>query len=237
MLINRQIINDFRELVVDKQNIPDHTGWSNRLVYHHLRNARARLLYEKLHDKKKLLSTHVYQTIPCIPLIRIDTTECPCTPKKGCFFLRTKHPIPKLIGMPSSVTSSDGTGLMDYDYVDWDKFKWKLNSRYKFTLAKGYYTFRQFENGTHIYVYNDNFRKFLTVTGAFEDPLEIYFFPNCETGDPNCFDPLDRPFLIDADLLPVMYELTLNTLMQSKGRLLVDKRQDAIDEDAAQIQK
>jgi len=237
MLTNRQILSDFRELVVDKQHIPDHNAWSGRLVYHHLRNARAKLMYEKLHDKKKKLSTHIYQTIPCIPLKKIDTTECPCAPQLGCMFLRTVYPIPKMIGMPSSVTSSDGQGLIDYDYVDWDKFKWKMNTRYKFNRTKGYFTFKQFENGTHIYVYNDNLRKLLTVTGVFEDPLDVYFFPDCSGKIPDCLDPLERPFLIDADLVPTMYDLTLNTLMQTKGRLQVDKRQDAVDEDITQIQK
>ncbi len=233
---NRKVINDFRDLVADKMQVSEDSGWSTRLVFQHLLNTRARLLYEKAMNRKKKLSQHVFQTIPCIPMERIDTTECPCAPANGCIFTRTILAIPKPIGMLTLATTVDGFATIDYTYVDWDKFKYKLNPRLPFEANRPYYTLKTIGDYTYLYLYNDKYRKLVSITGVFEAPLEVQFYPDCEGKVPTCQRPLDKPFLIDADLLPLMYDMTFKMLVPLKYQAGLDlMNNDSDDNPVTQI--
>lgn len=211
----REVIESFRHLLADKGPLSDENVYSKRELYFLLLRYRARILSEKMRERGFSLSKHNTQTIPCIPVDEVDQNECPCAPASGCTFLKTRHPLPKTIGDVQSVTSL--TGNIQYDYIQWERFEDIKHSRFKAEKVKPYFTLKNTGEGTYIYIYNDSHKEFITVTGIFEDPLEIFNFPDCKTGKcDSCFKPLEEEFILDPDLLPIVYDMALQQLIRGK---------------------
>lgn len=203
---NRQVVQAFRLLIADKGRISDDSAVSTRHVLFNLLRYRAFMLNERFHARRPI-SRYNYQTIPCIGLEEVDKHECPCAPKSGCSFLKTKVTIPVPIGGFKSITSIDGG--INYTYVEWDKFKYKLDSRIKGTKVAAYYTTKTSVAGTFIYVYNDIHKKFLTITSMFENPIDVQSLPTCDGVQDKCTRPLDREFILDPELFGLVTELTI----------------------------
>lgn len=188
-------------------------SFPKRLILFWLKAARARLIKEKL--KREELSKFNYQTIPCIQLESVDQSECPCAPKSGCTFLRTVEPIPKALAI-ISVTSL--LGNISYNYVGWDKMRYKTVGRFAAAQNKPYYTIKDVGDGAHLYLYNSKHQKKISVTAIFEDPLDVQCFPD-ENGNVNCCDdPWEQEFLIDADLVSTMFDLAMGSMMRFKAQ-------------------
>lgn len=217
---NRAIIQGFRDLVGDRYFLTDDNHWSRRLVYYHLLKYRALIIQQKMEDRKSTVSHFNRQTIPCIPLEKTDVHDCPCVPVSGCTFLRTTYPIPEVLGTSFVVTSIDGS--INYTYVEWERFKYKLTSRIPADRSRPYFTIKQFEGAFYIYVYNDIHRDYITVTAVFEDPLAVQCFPSCDgTTDP-CFRPMEQPFVLDQELIPIIYDMAYKSLLPAKENAPVD---------------
>lgn len=210
---NRETIYAFKTLVADKTQISDDNGWSNRLIYFYLLRYRAKLIREKV-LKGESLSHWNYQTIDCIPLKEVDLNECPCAPASGCTFLKTEYPIPKPLNRLKSVTSIDGQ--ITYTFVEWERLKSKINSRISAQSKTAYYTIKTRKEGTYLYLYNDVHKKFITCSGVFENPLEVQYYPSCNGEIDHCKKPLDQEFILDPDLLPVVYDLAISQLNRAK---------------------
>lgn len=215
---NRAIIGEFRDLIADKVRISDVNGWSNRLVYNHLIGYKNKILMEKMKDPKSSISILNYQTLPCVALDEISIEECPCQPASDFKFLRSIVPIPNYIGDIKSVNS--GTRSQGYDYVDWDNFRYKLNSRFEAERTQPYWTIRKVTvnnvTGNYLYIHNDIFREFVTVSAIFSDPLDVYKYPNCEGKVDKCLSALDKEFIIDPQFKPLMFDLALSQLVRAK---------------------
>ena len=224
-ITNRKVIAGFRSLVADKTQISDDSGWSQRLVYYHLLRYRAKLIKEK-ERANLLISRWNYQTIPCIPLDKTHLDECPCVPKDDCTFLKTKIRIPKPIGKLKSVTSTSGNII--YTYAEWDKLQYRINSRFAGERDSAYYTLKTGPEGTFLYLYNDIHKKYITVTGIFENPIEVQFYPGCDGKAVECRNPLDQEWILDPDLLTSVYDLALNQLFKGK-QMATDVTNDDID--------
>jgi len=212
-ITNREVINAFRTLIADKVQISTSSGWSARLVYYYILRYRAKLIREKVY-KNRSLSHWNYQTIDCIPLQEISLNECPCVPWEGCTFLRTAYPIPKPLDRLKSVTSI--TGQVTYSFVEWERLESKIKSRIKAQRYAAYYTIKTRNNGTFLYLYNKVLQKMLTVTGIFENPLEVQYYPDCEGRVNPCQRPQDEEFILDPDLLPTVYDLALSQILRAK---------------------
>lgn len=217
----REAISGFRSLIADRTGfISDQNPWSNRLILKHLVEYRSRIIAENERKKGRELSKQDLQTIPCVPLIKVDDHECPCAPPSGCYFLRTKYPVPKPVTDYASVTSIHGQ--INYAYVEWNKIRYKLNSRLKGQTKAPYYTIKNSGEGNHLYLLNDTHKKFITVTGIFYDPLELVYYPDCSGEVNDCKAPLDQEFIIDPDLLTVVYERCLQALLPARANTGVD---------------
>lgn len=229
MITKREVIQGFRDFAAGRGMLSDDNTLSPRLVLYHLKSMRARLIYERRISKGRTLSKYNVQTIPCIPLIEIDQAECPCTPKSGCTFLRTKYPIPRPIGDLIVSISSVG-GDITYSPVRWDKFKTKLNSRIKANRSNAYYTFKDTGDGTHIYVYNDEHKDYIAISGIFDDPDSVKEFPNCDGSVDRICNPYDQEFVIDRDLLPIIYDMAFERLSKYRQTSTEDKLNNDADE-------
>lgn len=212
-ITNREVVNAFRKLVADKGYISQSNGWSFRLIYFYILRYRARLIRERVR-KNITLSHWNYQTIDCIPLVETSTSECPCQPNPGCTWLKTVTPIPKPLHRLKSVTSKDGT--ITYTFVEWERLKRKLNSRLPANRKAAYYSIKTRSNGTYLYLYNDDHKKHITVTGIFENPLEVQYYPDCKGEVEKCQRPADQEFILDPDLMPTVYDLALTQILRAK---------------------
>lgn len=234
MITNRQAINGFRDFAAGKGMLSDDNTFSPRLILYYLKAYRARLLYERRISKGRTISKYNIQTIPCIELQEVDQSECPCTPKSGCTFLKTKYPIPRPIGDLIISVSSVG-GDITYSPVRWDKFKSKLYSRIEANAKAAYYTFKDTGEGTHIYVYNDEHKEYVSISAIFDDPDSVKTFPDCSGKVERICNPYDLEFVIDMDVLPILYELVFDKLTRYRQTSTEDKLNNDSDE-AAGIQ-
>lgn len=212
-ITNREVVNAFRTLVADKVQISNQSGWSTRLVYFYIIRYRAKLIREKV-LRNRNLSHWNYQTIDCIPLTKTDMSECPCAPARGCVWKKIAYPIPKPLDRLKSVTSKDGQ--VTYSYVEWERVKNKINSRLEAQNAMAFYTIKTRRNGTYLYLYNDVHKKHVTVTGIFENPLEVQYYPDCNGVKEQCQEPQNEEFILDPDLLPAVYDLAIAQISRAK---------------------
>lgn len=217
---NRAIIQGFRDLVGDRYTLSDDNHWSRRLVYYHLIKFRAAILSSRMENRKQTVSLFNRQTIPCIPLEKVDVHDCPCVPVSGCYFLRSVYPIPDPLGTSLVVSAIDGS--INYTFVEWERFKYRTQSRIQANRNRAYFTVKEFQGQYYIYVYNDKHRDYITVTAVFEDPLVVQNFPDCEGRIDPCFSPLDQTFVLDQELIPVMYDMALKGLFPAKEQAPVD---------------
>lgn len=226
-LTNRMVIQSFIHLLnEDSGPISQDTVDNPKLIYYHLLRFRSKLISEKLRTRNYSLSKFNYQTIGCIPIDTADISECPCVPYSGCTWQKTRYRIPTILKIQSVVSV---IGNIQYDYLQWDRFEDLKNSRFEAEKTRPYYTLKNTGGGTYLYLFNDEHKEFISITAIFEDPNQAYNFPDCKTGltDP-CFSPLDSEFILDPDLLPIVYDLAYNSLfrVQNKTIDLIDDKND-----------
>lgn len=212
-ITNIEVINAFRNLVADKTQISDDSGWSVKWVYFFLLRYRARLIREKV-ARRMPLSQWNYQTIDCIHLVKAPLDECPCTPGDNCEFKKTTLRIPKPLCRLKSVTSTNGQ--ITYTFVEWERLRHKINSRFLGEQRAAYYTLKTRQDGTYLYLYNSVHTKYITLTGIFEAPLEIQYYPDCNGQIEGCQHPKDMEFILDPDILTTVYDLALAQIGKAK---------------------
>lgn len=209
-LTNREVIDSFRNWIADfTGHVSDDSAWSVRLLLRHLLYYRAPILAAKVNSGDNSYR-RARQTIPCIPLIDVDMSECPCAPLSGCTWRRTKTKVPDGIGKYISVTSIDGG--ISYDYKNWDDVKDKFQSRYA-AIRKGA-TYSD-KNG-YLYVHNDNHKEFITLTGVFSDPRQVQLYPSCDGKIDKCVRHLDLEFPFDPEMFHTLYEQVAQRLLNFK---------------------
>lgn len=229
---NREVISTIKHSIADLGPINEENSFSNRELYFLLLRYRSVILAQKLKDKSKTVSRHNYQTIECIPVDDVDSAECPCETIGDKVFKKTRVSIPKSIGNYTSVISVGNH--ITYNYIAWDAIQDLQHTRFSAEKNKPYYTMKTSKDGTYLYLYNDKHGDSVTVTGIFENPLEVQNFPSCETGktDP-CFSPLDQEFIIDPEYLPIIYDMLLQTKFKFRPQI-ADQYNNNID-DAQQM--
>lgn len=215
MKTNRDMINGFVEMVSENDGrLTQDKPWSNRLIYYYLKMYRARLIWDKK-QKKLPISRSTYAILRCIEMELVDMVDCPCIPASGCHFLKSVEAIPKdITGQYASITST--LGNKTYDYLRWEQFEEKLNSRFPAERVKPYYTIKSYGEESYLYIYADNDKEIVSGTLLPEEPLDVLAFPNCGEENLIC-DPLDREFVLDAELVPILYELMFDKLIKVRS--------------------
>lgn len=208
----------------------DDSRLSSRHIYNKLLSVRSRLIYQKVNKKQKL-SQWVYQTLPCVELIKAPIHECPCIPSGKCVILRTKYKLPKPISsldkdIIQSVSSLDGSTIFNETTFETEKYT-KGN---KYTSTKPHYYIRN----EYLYITDTKSLEAITITGLFDDPVAVEEHPSyCEdkTSCPECEckSAIDREFPIDSDLIDPMIELSLQELIEVFSQMREDQTNDARD--------
>lgn len=210
-----------------------------KLVYYTMLPIRSALITNKINKKQKI-SDWTYQTVPCIKLIEVDASLCPCIPPSGCTVMRSEKKLPKpLSGLTflaiQGVYSSDMKIKFNYT----TKSGFSRNSGGKYTsCSKSRNTFMIMDD--YIYVYGEEIPHYVVMRAILYDPQKAYeFISACqETGNTienpssNCTGPLDMEFTIDPDLEAPLMDLTVQKLKENFLRQYSDKiAHNTTDED------
>lgn len=169
----------------------------------------------------------VVQTLPCIELRKADQIECPCAPPSGCYFLKSLHPLPKMLdGLPLSVTTllpdchNCEKEIREFDYVRWYNMQYKINSRIEAQSRGLYYTIKDIDMDRHLYVYvNPRYENLqaVAISAVFKDPLEVIAFPLCGEAESPVCNVLDQEFHIEQELQAQVFEQVFQALIQVRA--------------------
>lgn len=190
------------------------TRLSSRHIYNKILTVRTFLLTQQS-DKKQKVSDWNYQTLPCIELIDIPVSQCPCIPPSGCETVRSKNKLPKpLIGINNhlirEVTSIDGKVRYSESSVSEKRYK----NYSKYTSNKPDYFI---QDGYLYLTHKKNTPRVVSVIGLFEDPIQANKYKSyCEECKDcvDCESPLDYDFPIDMDSIDTLVELASKELIE-----------------------
>ena len=204
---------------------------SSRFIVDQLLLTRASELF-KLTLLGENVGAGTIQTINCIEMEEVDKADCPSAPPSGCTWLKSKCVLPKTIKI---VSVTDITGSETFAHVDWDKEKYKSNSRVKSLRSKRRYTFKDTGEGLHIYVLNDCYLELISLSAIFEDPYCAATF--CGQNKELSCNPLDTPFKTDKALMDRIIRTAWATLPQLKASAAgFDWTSDSMDNTLGEVQ-
>ena len=213
MQLNK-IIYDIRETL---KSYTEDNELDNRYLIHLLNLKRAKYLRQELNNYQRTTDVSVTQTL-CLELEEVSSLQCGIN--ISCEkILRTKKPIPQPLELhiKSSIINIKSSKRLDIPFNFISKEK-AVYSKYS-PFNKSIYVY--LDNDKHLYLISElntlNLIDCITVTGIFEDPLELKNYYNCcECETPSsCFDeeisnyPL-QPHYIDLIKSEISKELILN---------------------------
>jgi len=205
----------------------DDSRLTDRHIYNKMVTVRSKLISQSAKKKQKI-NQWSYQTIPCIELIKAELHECPCIPPLGCDILRSKYPIPKpLTDLNSHLIQSVSTleGNVIFSEITWNEKKYKSSNKY--TANKPDYFIRN----NYLYITHRSGLKVITLTGLFDNPLEVENFPSfCECDDcNNCESILEKEFPIDNDMIETLIDITKIELIEQFSQMVRDSSNNSED--------
>lgn len=213
-MTNREFINSIRNYFSGGP-ISNSFSLSPREVLFYLEKSRAKVLYDDI-LAKRFISNHNKQTI-CVPLEEVHENYCDCTEgeKKACYVLRSKCPIPKLIN--NTIFAVDSVnGKLQHEVVFANQVKYKRESRIPANALKTYVFFRTLDDGTYLYLINNDFIERVIVEALYEEPRAANDYMCCEDRKKIC-NPLDETFYIDDRLVPIVQEMAIKFISGSRG--------------------
>jgi hypothetical protein len=210
----------------------DDSRLMSRHIYNKMLSARSLLIFNKI-NKKQFMSKWNYTILPCVELIEVSGSDCPCIPAPGCQILRTKYKLPKPMNSINGyiidvVMSIDGSII--FHEVSYKSKSWRAADKY--TSSKPDY----FIKDDYLYVTSTRKLKAVTIIGLFADPIEAEAYPSfCEDKDEDptaCpTNPKDTDFPIDEEMIDTLVEMTVRELSVGFAMGDEDVRNDARDKD------
>jgi hypothetical protein len=208
-----KIIYDVRESL---KQYADDSEIDNRYIIYLYNIKRAKYLRQDLNNYQRTTDQSVTQTL-CLGLERVSINECDID--YNCeTILRTKKPIPQPLELhiKSAITSVKSTKRIGIPFNFTTKAKAIYSKNSPFSNA----IFSFLDNDRYIYLLSNedslNLLECITITGVFEDPLELKNYTtccNCNDSTP-CFNesttnyPI-QPHYIDLIKNEIIKDLTL----------------------------
>ena len=231
----REIIAAFSHAVEEKTGRPfSDFKWPNRLIYFHLINQRAEIIYSTRKQNQLEGNYEDYtEVLPCVEMAEVDMVECPCLPKSGCTFMKSTTPMPRFIGgRPTLVTTVEG--FEKYNFVNWSMFKYRINNRNQSSNDANLFTTQNIGNQDWLYTYITKEEagipiksRATKVAGVPIDPMEMFMYPICGKIPKEPCNILDLKFIIEKRLINVLFDATHRKLITiNKGTTIGDTKND-----------
>lgn len=219
---------DVREAV---RQYSDDSEISDRYIHYLYGIKRGKYLRQALNNYQRTFDNSILQSF-CIELEEVNVNECGITIECSTL-LRTVTPIPKPLELHTKVAISNvkptNRLAIPFNFISKKRAAFVADSFFQTSI----YSF--LDDDGYIYVTSPSFNEYkllncLTITGVFEDPLELANYSNCcGCDDPApCFDMTTT----DYPLQPHNIDLIKNEIVQDLLRFLQipeDKANDASD--------
>lgn len=210
----RELEYDVRELL---HQYGDDTTISSRYIMYLWGTKRSKYLRNDLNNLQKTIDTSILQTL-CLELEEVSINQCGLD--YDCeTIMRTKKPIPKPLELhlKSAITSVKSTNRIDVPFNFVEKSR-AIYSKFS-PFGKAIYSF--LDDDMHIYLISESevvkMIECITVTGIFEDPLDLKNYTNCckcETPT-TCFNEDTTEYPLQAHHIDSIREEIIQTLIRT----------------------
>ena len=222
-----KLIYDVREVL---RSYTDDSEITNRYITYLYGIKRAKYLRQDLNNYQRTTDISVTQTL-CLELEEVPANQCGLD--LDCdTILRTVKPIPKPLELhlKSAITSVKPSVKLTipFNFITKEKAVYYENSPFN----QGIYAF--LDNDLHIYLVSKvNTLKLLdciTVTGVFEDPIELLSYSKCcGCDDKPCFDEETTNYPLQPHYIDIIKNEIVNELVKSK-QIKEDDQNDSTDD-------
>ncbi len=213
-MTNRQAISKLRKLIQEKDI--DST-FTNKFLYSILQQNLKWLIRREVSGGRILRSSSLFQTVPCIEIVKVPKMDNCCPIATNCTMYRTRKKLDDLWEdergpIILNVTSIDGS--TSFTIVSVNDYRRKKDNPYK-TKSENYGFFDQ----GHPW-FEEKAPKKINIQGFFTEDLDGKYGcdPTCCDGD--CISFLDKKFIspswIDAELFMKSLEQLINTKKASE---------------------
>lgn len=222
-----EIIYDIRESI---KEFSDDTEIDNRHLIYLINTKRAKYLRQDLNNMQKTTDMSIQQSF-CIGLVEVSAAECGIS--AGCeTMLRTSKPLPTPIELHLSpaitkVKPAHRLG-MPFTFKDKSKVIFLQHAPY----GKSIYTYLDTDGYLYIVSKNDVHKLLdcISVSGIFENPLELSAFKNCcncPEVEATCYDET-KEYPLQPHYIDLIKSDIVNDLVRIK-QIPEDKTNDATD--------
>jgi len=206
----------------------DDTEISNRYITFLYGIKRAKYLRQDLNNFQHTTDLSVTQTL-CLGLEVVSANQCGLTLECDTI-LRTKRPIPQPIELhvKTAITNVRPTNRISIPFNFTTKEKAIYSKHSPFSNA----IFAFLDNDRHIYLLSGlntlDLLECLTITGVFEDPLELINYTNCCDCEesPSCFDEDTTEYPLQPHYVDLIKE-EIVTQLAAKMNVKEDKENDS----------
>lgn len=171
-----------------------------KLVESHILSDMA-LLARREYEKTGKFPNDVILEIPCVPLTKVDASEC-CDVELDCKVLRTTYKIPETVTIKDQInfiTVTDPVRSRKYGYLNPARIGY--NER-KFKVNDFFYSFLN----RYIYIFDTIEPEYINIVALFADPREWAELKNCYGGF--CFDK-NKEVIIPSHYVSAIREMVL----------------------------
>jgi hypothetical protein len=227
-MILENIIYDVRESL---KAYTDDSEISNEYIIYLYGIKRSKYLRQDLNNYQRTTDISVTQTL-CLGLERVSVNECGLD-LDCATIVRTKKPIPQPLELhiKSAITSVKSTERISIPFNFVTKQK-AIYSQYS-PFNKAIFAF--LDNDKYIYLISEdetlNLLECLTITGVFEDPLELANYSNCcscENMSP-CFDEMTSNYPLQPHYIDLIKNEIVNELIK-KLNIQEDTKNNSVDD-------
>jgi hypothetical protein len=224
---HRHALESFKHVALDKTGYSsDELPWSNKYIIRKLQEIRASVLLSQLAAAKDI-SEFSLQTLGCVEFEEMDRSDCPCAPASGCYWLKSKEPIPRAIKITSVTGTVAGETNPRFTFIKWDRFQYIPIARSKSTKFGSFWTIRDSGDGAYICLYGNRNLKVGSITGLWEDPMLTAAFPRCGVVDLDALcNPLDVDFYTDAHTRDIVLDMAWQKLLPIRSAAGADIQND-----------
>ena len=228
-MILENIIYDVRESL---KAYTDDSEISNEYIIYLYGIKRSKYLRQELNNYQRTTDISVTQTL-CLGLERVSVNECGLD-LDCATIVRTKRPIPQPLELhiKSAITSVKPTERISipFNFVTKQKAIYSKHSPFNRAI------FAFLDNDKYIYLISEdetlNLLECLTITGVFENPLDLANYTNCCSCTSNslpCFDEMTSNYPLQPHYIDLIKNEIVNELIK-KLNIPEDTKNNSVDD-------
>ena len=212
MKVNK-ILYDIRTAIRDTV---DDTRFSNKYILHLYNLKRSKYLRNDANNLQKLIDTSILQKF-CLEMEEVSVNECGLDYDCDTIMRsKTTIPTPLELHLKSAITEVKPTVKISkpFNFVNKERAVWSQYSPF----AESIYAFLDTDKYIYLISKSETVKLIdcITVTGIFEDPLELQNYTNCcgcTPAENPCFDYFNSKYPIQAHHIdPIREEIVQNLI-------------------------